>query len=53
MRHEMESMHDEIRGLKRQIVDKSSEDLLILEAKVNEIAPLSISAAKRIKNGDV
>lgn len=53
MRREIDGMHDEIRGLKRQIPEVSADKLLILEGKPSEVAPHSTAAAKRIKeNGD-
>lgn len=53
MRREMDGMHDEITGLKRQVIAQSADAVLRLDARPSEVAPHSVAAAKRIKeNGE-
>lgn len=54
MRREMDALHSEIRGLHDKIRSYSTDSLLMLEqrGKPGEVAPHSVAAAKRIKNGN-
>lgn len=52
MRTEMDAMHDEIAGLKRQIPAASADKLLIMEGngiKPSEAAPHAAASAERVK----
>lgn len=53
MRNEMDGMHDEIRGLKRQIPDISADRLVLLEGsrvKPSDTAPYAAASAARVKS---
>lgn len=53
MRKEMDGMHDEIRGLKRQIPEASANKLLVMEGspgpKPSDTAPDAAASAVRVK----
>lgn len=49
MRAEMDDMHAEINGLKRQIPAASADKLLVLEGRPSETAPLAAASASRVK----
>lgn len=48
MRQEMDKMHAEIAGLKRQVPAVSADKLLVLEG-VSEVAPHAAASAERVK----
>jgi septal ring factor EnvC (AmiA/AmiB activator) len=55
LRRELDRMHDEIRGMRNQILAQATDRVLLLEEncpKPSETAPHAHAAAKRIKNGD-
>lgn len=50
MRKEMDEMHDEIAGLKRQIPAASADKLLVMDGRSpSEIAPHAAASAERVK----
>lgn len=51
MRKEMDEMHNEIAGLKRQIPVASADKLMVLDGRLpSEAAPHAAASAERIKN---
>lgn len=49
MRTEMNGMHDEIAGLKRQIPVASADRLILLEGRPSAVAPHAAASAARVK----
>lgn len=52
LRKELDALHDELRGMKRQIAEYSADKLLLLEDRgcPSDVAPHAVASARRVKD---